>query len=66
MPNLSKRRLSRNTLTAAQPDLFSRLPALPYVAPEAARKLAHRYGLTIPHAITVARLAGLGGSEARQ
>jgi hypothetical protein len=33
--------------------------------PIAARKLAQRYGITIAHAVTVARLAGLG-SEARQ
>lgn len=34
-------------------------------APLAVRKLAERYGITIPHAATVARLAGLGGSEVR-
>lgn len=37
------------------------------VAPIAARKLAQRYGITVPHAIVVARLAGLGiETEARQ
>lgn len=41
-------------------------PAL-NAAPIAARKLAQRYGITIPHAIIVARLAGLGiEMEARQ
>lgn len=33
--------------------------------PIAARRLAARYGISIPHAIIVARLAGLGGSEVR-
>jgi hypothetical protein len=67
MINLRKRTSSRNTLKASQPDLFSWRP-LPVLnaAPIAARKLAQRYGITIPHAIIVARLAGLGGSEARQ
>ena len=37
------------------------------IAPIAARKLAQRYGITIPHALVVARLAGLGiETEARQ
>jgi hypothetical protein len=36
------------------------------VAPIAVRKLAQRYGITVPHAIVVARLAGLGiETEAR-
>lgn len=36
-------------------------------APIAVRKLAHRYGITVPHALVVARLAGLGiETEARQ
>jgi hypothetical protein len=37
------------------------------VEPIAIRKLAQRYGITVPHAIVVARLAGLGiETEARQ
>jgi hypothetical protein len=41
-------------------------PAL-NTAPIAARKLAQRYGITIPHAIIVASLAGLGiETEAKQ
>ncbi len=35
------------------------------LAPIAARKLAQRYGITIAHAVVVARLAGLG-TEASQ
>lgn len=36
-------------------------------APIAVRKLAQRYGISVPHAIVVARLAGLGiETEARQ
>lgn len=31
----------------------------------AVRNLARRHGISIPHAIVVARLAGLGGSEVR-
>lgn len=34
-------------------------------APIAVRKLARRYGISIPHAVIVARLAGIGGSEVR-
>lgn len=64
MTNIRKRPSRRNTLKASQPDLFSWPPApILHTAPIAARKLAARYGLTIPHAIIVARLAGLGGSE---
>jgi hypothetical protein len=67
MSNLRKRASSRNSLRASQPDLFSWRPTpIQNTAPIAARKLAQRYGITIPHAIIVARLAGLGGSEARQ
>lgn len=66
MSNLRKRAPSRNSLRATQPDLFSWHPApILNAAPIAARKLAQRYGITIPHAIAVARLAGLGGSEVR-
>jgi hypothetical protein len=37
------------------------------VVPISVRKLARRYGITIPHAIVVARLSGLGiETEARQ
>lgn len=58
----------RNSLRASQPDLFSwRSAPILNAAPIAARKLAQRYGITIPHAIIVARLAGLGiETEARQ
>jgi hypothetical protein len=68
MTNLRKRTSSRNTLRVSQPDLFSwySTPVL-NVAPIAVRKLAQRYGITIPHAIVVARLSGLGiETEARQ
>lgn len=66
MKIVRKRTSSRNSLRASQPDLFSWRPApILNVAPIAARKLAQRYGITIPHAIIVARLAGLG-MEARQ
>jgi hypothetical protein len=67
MANLRKRALSRNHLRAVETDLFSWRP-VPVLnsAPLAVRKLAQRYGITVPHAITVARLAGLGGSEVRQ
>ncbi|EAQ36918.1 hypothetical protein NB311A_07208 [Nitrobacter sp. Nb-311A] len=38
-----------------------------HTAPTAVRKLAQRYGITVPHALVVARLAGLGiETEARQ
>jgi hypothetical protein len=66
MPNLLKQSLSRNIPRPAQLDLFEWRPVtMPGFAPIAARKLASRFGLTIHHAIIVARLAGLG-SEARQ
>lgn len=68
MTNLRKRTSSRNTLRVSQPDLFSwySTPVL-NVVPIAVRKLAQRYGITIPHALVVARLAGLGiETEARQ
>lgn len=46
--------------------LFDWRPALVLnVAPIAVRKLAQRYGISIPHAVIVARLAGIGGSEVR-
>jgi hypothetical protein len=64
---VSKRPSRRNSLKTSQPDLFSwRSTQILNTAPIAVRKLAQRYGITIPHAIIVARLAGLGGSEARQ
>lgn len=68
MTNLRKRTPSRNSLKASQPDLFSwRSAQILNPAPIAARKLAQRYGITVPHALVVARLAGLGiETEARQ
>jgi hypothetical protein len=68
MTNLRKRASSRNSLRASEPDLFSWRPTpILNVAPIAVRKLAQRYGITVPHAIVVARLAGLGiETEARQ
>jgi hypothetical protein len=67
MHNLRKRTLSRKTQWADQPDLFSWQPSRVFNStPVAVLKLAQRFGLTIPHAIAVARLAGLGGSEMRQ
>lgn len=68
MKIVRKRLSCRNSLRASQPDLFSWRPTpILNVAPIAARKLAQRYGITIPHAIIVARLAGLGiETEARQ
>lgn len=61
MKIVRKRPSRRNSLRASQPDLFSwhSTPML-HTAPTAVRKLALRYGITIPHAIIVARLAGLG------
>jgi hypothetical protein len=68
MKIVRKRAAPRNSLRANQPDLFSWRPApILNVAPISVRKLAQRYGITIPHAIVVARLAGLGiETEARQ
>jgi hypothetical protein len=68
MKIVSKRASSRNALKASQPDLFSwRSAQILNPAPIAARKLAQRYGITVPHALVVARLAGLGiETEARQ
>lgn len=61
-----KRASSRNSRRTSQPDLFAWRPVpVLNVAPIAVRKLALRYGISIPHAIAVARLAGLGGSEVR-
>jgi hypothetical protein len=66
MQYLQKRGVPRNIPQPAQLDLFSwrPTPTLGF-APIAAQRLASRFGLTIHHAIIVARLAGLG-SEARQ
>jgi len=67
MHNLRKQTLSRKTQWTDQPDLFSWQPARVFNStPIVVLKLARRFGLTIPHAITVARLAGLSGSEVRQ
>lgn len=66
MTIVRKRTSSRNSLRIGQPDLFSWRPVpVLNAAPIAVRKLALRYGISIPHAIAVARLAGLGGSEVR-
>jgi hypothetical protein len=67
MKIVRKRLSCRNSLRASQPDLFSWRPTpILNVAPIAVRKLAQRYGITVPHAIVVARLAGLGiETEAR-
>jgi hypothetical protein len=65
MTYLSRRDTSRN-ISAAQPDLFSWRPLPSSPTPRAVRKLAQKYGLTIAHATTVARLAGIGAeTEAR-
>lgn len=68
MTIVRKRALSRNTPKIRQPDLFMWRPVpVLSAAPIAARKLAQRYGITMSHAIVVARLAGLGiETEARQ
>lgn len=68
MKIVRKRPSRRNSLRASQPDLFSwRSAQILNPTPIAARKLAHRYGITVPHALVVARLAGLGiETEARQ
>jgi hypothetical protein len=66
MPNVRRRRSARNSLTA-QPDLFSWRPAVVFnPLDHVARKLAARFGLSLAHAATIARLSGLGGSEVRQ
>jgi hypothetical protein len=68
MTNLRKRTSSRNTLKVSQPDLFSwRSAPILHTAPTSVRKLAQRFGITVPHALVIARLAGLGiEMEARQ
>lgn len=43
-----------------EPDLFSWRPVLVQPATRAAHKLAARYGLSLAHASTIAKLAGLG------
>lgn len=66
MANVLKQPLSCNIPRPAQLDLFEWRPVtMPGFVPIAAQRLASRFGLTIHHAIIVARLAGLG-SEARQ
>ena len=60
MSYLTRRPPARKPYT---PDLFSWRPV---VAPSrAARRIADRYGLSVAHAILIARHAGLG-SEARR
>jgi len=60
MSYVRRRRSARNSLSA-QPDLFSWRPVAVFnPLDHVARKLAIRFGLSIAHAATVARLAGLG------
>ncbi len=66
MTIVRKRASSRNSHRIGQPDLFSWRPVpVLNAVPIAVRKLAQRYGISIPHAVIVARLAGIGGSEVR-
>lgn len=46
-----------------QLDLFAWRPTPPRNDSRAASILARRYGLSVDHAITVARLAGIGGDH---
>jgi hypothetical protein len=63
--NISRRLQIRNQ-RSTEPDLFSWRPAVVQPATRAARKLAARYGLSLAHASTIAKLAGLGiDGEAR-
>ncbi len=66
MSILRKKATHRNTRANRKTDRSGRLP-MPVLnaAPVAARKLAMRFGISIDHAIIVARLAGLGDSEVR-
>lgn len=66
MKNVRYRGSARNYYRH-QPDLFSWRP-VPVFNPtaHAARKLAARFGLSLAHAVTVAHLAGLGGSGVEQ
>ena len=60
MLKLAKR---HQTFKTIEPDLFNWRP---FVAPDrVARRIADRFGVTLAHAITIARHAGLG-SEARR
>jgi hypothetical protein len=61
MSNVRRRRSACNSL-GAQPDFFSWHPVAVFNPPDhVARKLAARFGLSLAHAATVARLSGLGG-----
>ena len=61
MPNVRRRRSARNSLSA-QPDLFSWRPVAVFnPLDHVAHKLAARFGLSLAHAATIARLSGLGG-----
>lgn len=60
MTNVSRCCRRSNPPGTLQPDLFSwRSPVL-NAGSHISRKLAERYGLSLPHAATVAHLAGLG------
>jgi hypothetical protein len=66
MCNVHERAVPRNIHKTDQLDLFHWCQPPIQCAPVAARRLARRYGLSIAHAVTVATLAGVGGTEARQ
>lgn len=61
MQKITRRPVNRNT----DPDLFSWRPVVLVITPVAVRKLASRFGLSIAHAATVARLAGIGSEVER-
>jgi len=46
-----------------QLDLFSSRPTPPWNDNRAASLIARRFGLSVDHASTIARLAGIGGSH---
>ena len=61
MPNLHRRPRRRNK-TSGHADLFSFREPILHSTNRAARKLAARYGISLAHASTIARLAGLGNN----
>jgi hypothetical protein len=58
MHNVRHRAPARN-ISPTQLDLFSWRPIIRTASPLAVRKLAERFGISIPHAATVVALAGI-------
>jgi hypothetical protein len=61
--NVPIRGQHRNASLHPQLELFSWRRTPPYNASRAALQLAKRFGLSVDHASTVARLAGIGGTR---